>query len=61
MNNNEVPDIIVCPYCGHKHDVYEYTETGDMSGEFEMPCDRCKREFKVDYFSIFYCSTDKKE
>lgn len=50
-------DSIKCPYCGHDYDYLEYLEVGDMSGEFEMICERCGQNFEVDFYCVFYFTT----
>lgn len=54
-------DEIICPYCKHQHDHEEYLEVGDMSGEFDMECEGCGKEFHVDFFSVYHIEAFKKE
>lgn len=56
----ETADLIKCPHCNHMHGNYDdYIEVGDMSGEFEMDCEKCKETFSVDFYSVFYFTTTK--
>jgi transcription elongation factor Elf1 len=56
----ETADYIQCPYCGHMHDYNEFLEVGDMSGEFEMECEKCEKSFDVDFYSIFHFTAKQK-
>ncbi|MEG7380139.1 hypothetical protein V5785_12535 [Bacillus subtilis] len=60
-NLKETADIIQCPYCQHLMEGHDYTEVGDMSGEFEMDCEKCKRRFNVNFYSIYYFASNKLE
>ncbi|EOO44146.1 hypothetical protein ICK_06403 [Bacillus cereus BAG1X2-2] len=54
-------DYIECPYCKHIHTYYQdYLEVGDMAGEFNMKCEKCKELFDVEFYSIFWFETKKK-
>lgn len=56
----ETADLIECPHCEHKHGNYDdYIEVGDMSGEFDMDCEKCKKSFNVDFYSIFHFTAKK--
>jgi hypothetical protein len=58
--NKETADLIECPHCEWSHGNYDdYIEVGDMSGEFEMNCEKCKQSFKVDFYSIFWFKSTK--
>jgi uncharacterized C2H2 Zn-finger protein len=57
--SNETQDIIECPQCGHLHPYDDLIEVGDMSGEFDMDCDKCGELFKVDFYCIFHFTTKK--
>ncbi|MEB8858739.1 hypothetical protein P4H06_20575 [Bacillus cereus] len=47
-------EYIECPCCKHIHDDYHaYLDVGDLGGDFEMNCENCKEQFKVDFYSVF--------
>jgi hypothetical protein len=53
-------DMITCPYCGWYHKDYEeYLEVGDMSGDFQMACEKCHQDMEVDYYSTFHFTTTR--
>lgn len=45
----ETVNVIVCPHCNTKIEPWDYVETGDMEGEFEMDCTECGESFKVSF------------
>ncbi|WP_434785417.1 hypothetical protein ACRYKL_14330 [Bacillus velezensis] len=59
-NLKETADTIQCPYCQHLMG-YDDLEVGDMSGESEMDCEKCKKRFNVDFYSIYYFTSSKLE
>ncbi|MBF8201648.1 hypothetical protein [Bacillus subtilis] len=61
MNKEEMVDIIKCPHCKHKMDYDPYLDVCDMSGEFDMDCEKCKKTFNVNFYSMFYFTTKKLE
>lgn len=59
-SKNENADAIVCPHCENVHGNYDdYIEVGDMSGDFEVECEKCGEYFKVDFYSVFWFKTEK--
>lgn len=57
----ETVDSIDCPHCNWTHANYDdYLEVGDMSGTFDMNCERCREVFNVDFFSTYHFTTTKK-
>lgn len=42
-------NIIQCPYCWHLIEPWDFIDTGDMEGEFEMECEECGKEFNVKF------------
>ncbi|MFU1714135.1 hypothetical protein ACM392_01075 [Bacillus amyloliquefaciens] len=61
MKNESVSviDAIKCPHCAHVMEFYDYIEGGDMSGEFEMNCEKCHKPFHVDFNSTFHFTSKK--
>ncbi|WP_223251826.1 hypothetical protein [Bacillus atrophaeus] len=61
MNKKETDmvDVIKCPHCQYLMGYDDYIEVGDMSGEFEMDCEKCQKPFKIDFCSMFYFTTEK--
>ncbi|MCX2736231.1 hypothetical protein [Bacillus sp. AnS8] len=57
----ETADIIKCPHCNHLTEYVDYIVFGDMSGEFEMDCEKCKKRFNVEFYSIYYFASNKLE
>lgn len=62
----ETKNIIICPYCGHKHngvkqlDLYGVNIHDKCKG-FVCECDGCERDFKVTFEIMIAYSTKKKQ
>ncbi|MEH7105127.1 hypothetical protein V7102_14985 [Bacillus velezensis] len=62
MTKNEsvsVIDAIKCPHCEYLMDYDPYLDVCDMSGEFEMDCEKCRKPFHVDFCSSFHFTSEK--
>ncbi|MBL3636814.1 MULTISPECIES: hypothetical protein [Bacillus] len=59
-DGNDTVDIIKCPHCEHLMG-YDDLEIGELSGNFDMKCEKCKKAFNVDFTSMFYFTTKKIE
>lgn len=64
MKKNEsvsVIDAIKCPHCGNlmDYDPYLDLDEWDLSGEFEMDCEKCRKPFHVDFCSAFHFTSEK--
>ncbi|MFF8775595.1 hypothetical protein, partial [Kitasatospora sp. NPDC015120] len=60
VNNrvNKTSNFIKCPHCGFNHlNFDDYLEVGDMSGTFDMDCEKCEESFIVDFESTYYFQT----
>ena len=55
-DGNDTVDIIKCPHCEHLMG-YDDLEIGELSGNFDMKCEKCKKAFNVDFTSMFYFTT----
>lgn len=55
----ETINIIQCPHCEEKMECWDYIETGDMEGDFDMDCEFCKRNFKVSFSTDIKFITSK--
>ncbi|WP_437132744.1 hypothetical protein [Bacillus atrophaeus] len=58
-DGNDTVDIIKCPNCEHLMG-YDDLEIGELSGNFDMKCEKCRETFNVDFTSMFYFTTTKK-
>nr|DAF76807.1 MAG TPA: DNA-directed RNA polymerase subunit [Caudoviricetes sp.] len=45
----ETVNIIQCPHCGAKIEPWDFIDTGDMDGNFDMDCEECGKNFKVSF------------
>lgn len=59
-SKKENADVIVCPHCEYVHGNYDdYIEVGDMDGDFEMECLKCKKNMSVNFYSVFWFTAVK--
>lgn len=42
-------NTIRCPHCKEFIEPWDYVETGDMEGEFDMDCEYCNKSFNVSF------------
>lgn len=42
-------NIIQCPHCKHSIEPWDFIDTGDMEGEFDMECEKCGKGFLVKF------------
>ncbi|ASB69857.1 MULTISPECIES: hypothetical protein [Bacillus] len=56
----ETVDIIKCPHCHYLMGYEDLIDVGYMSGNFDMDCEKCKKDSNVDFTSMFYFTTTKK-
>ena len=42
-------NVIQCPHCNHLIEPWDFVDTGDMEGEFEMECEECGEQFSVSF------------
>ncbi|MDF4194842.1 MULTISPECIES: hypothetical protein [Bacillus amyloliquefaciens group] len=64
MKKNEsvsLIDAIKCPHCKYLMDYAPYLDEYEMSGEFEMDCEKCAKPFHVDFCSSFHFTSEKVE
>lgn len=62
MTKNEsvsVIDAIKCPHCKYLMDFWDYIVGDDMSGKFEMDCEKCNKPFHVDFCTSFHFTSEK--
>ncbi|MCR4368064.1 hypothetical protein NT852_19965 [Bacillus amyloliquefaciens] len=52
-------DAIKCPHCEYLMDYDPYLDVCDMSGEFEMDCEKCRMPFYVNFCSAFHFTSEK--
>lgn len=52
---------IVCPYCNNKHDGLAYIELNDMEGTLGMRCEKCERQFLVEFKTSIQFKIEKSE
>ena len=62
MTKNEsvsVIDAIKCPHCKYLMDFWDYIVGDDMSGKFEMDCEKCRKPFHGDFCTSFHFTSEK--
>lgn len=55
----ETTNIIQCPHCKHLIEPWDFLDTGDMEGEFDLKCEECGIEFLVKFESDIRFNTTK--
>lgn len=50
---------IECPHCEkiQEEDIYDFVDTGDQEGNFELKCEDCEKDFMVEFQFVAHVGT----